>query len=203
MPPDWTFVIGFSGIQADKADSVKDRYNRASNRARALLQIWNAHAPAPAPSLADALMSAPDAIDRLRSWIAPTADGAFTAADLTARLDHFAHETARGPLAFVAFRDADRDALGRLSAESQREAGELLGNQIPETILMAQLARDLGAFGASSFGAGFGGSVWAAVPMDEAEAFGKAWSQAYEAAVPSAGTIPWFIARPGPPATEV
>lgn len=202
MPRDWTFVIGFSGMQADKAGSMMGRYNRASNAARALHAIWNAHAPQ-APSLADALMSAPDAIERLRSWIQPTPHGVFTVDDLHRRLDHFARESARGPLAFLAFRNADRGALGDLSAESQRDADELLGNQIPETVLMAKLARDHGAFGASSFGAGFGGSVWAAVPIGEAEAFATRWARAYEQAVPAAGTIPWFIARPGPPATAV
>ena len=45
MPADWTFVIASSGVQADKADSVKDRYNRASDGVRALHAIWNAHAP--------------------------------------------------------------------------------------------------------------------------------------------------------------
>ena len=29
MPADWSFVIASSGVQADKADSVRDRYNRA------------------------------------------------------------------------------------------------------------------------------------------------------------------------------
>lgn len=203
MPREWMFVIASSGIQADKAGSVMHRYNRASNGARALHAIWNRRAGRPAPSLADALMSAPEATDRLREWIEPTSDGEFSADDLRRRLDHFVHETARGPLAYMAFRDADHIALGYLSQESQREADELLGNQIPETVLMAQLARDLGAFASSSFGAGFGGSVWAAVPADEARAFGRAWTRAYEEAVPAVGQVAWFIARPGPPAAEV
>ena len=87
----------------------------------------------------------------------------------------FVRETARAPQAAVAFRDADRAAIGELAADSQREADELLGNQIPETILMAKLARDHGAFASSSFGAGFGGSVWALVPAAEAAAFGERW----------------------------
>ncbi len=182
---------------------MMDRYNRASNGARALLATWNQHSPHPAPSLADALSSAHDAVQQLRGWIEPTADGEFSADDLRRRLDHFVHETARGPLAFVAFRDADRDALSELSADSQREAAELLGNQIPETIAMARLAREHGAFSASSFGAGFGGSVWAAVSIDDAEEFGAAWARAYQAATPSAGAASWFVARPGPPATAV
>ena len=55
MPADWTFVIASSGVQADKADSVKDRYNRAADGVRALHAIWNKHSAAPARSLADAI----------------------------------------------------------------------------------------------------------------------------------------------------
>ena len=203
MPNDWTFVIASSGVQADKAGSVMHLYNRAANGAQALLAIWNRRAARPAPSLADALTSSPDAIDQLTAWLEPSPDGAFSTADLDKRLRHFARETARGPLAQAAFRAADRAALGLLSAESQREADTLLGNQIPETILMAKLAGDLGAFAASSFGAGFGGSVWAAVPVADATAFGEEWIRAYQRKLPSIGTVPWFVARPGPAATEV
>ena len=203
MPADWTFVIASSGVQADKAGSVMQRYNRASNAARALLAIWNRRAPQPAGSLADALATAPDALEQLTTWLEPSPDGAFSIADLDKRLRHFVRETARGPKAAMAFRDADRAALGELSAESQREADTLLGNQIPETIAMARLARDLGAFGASSFGAGFGGSIWAAVPIADATAFGEEWIRAYVRKMPALGRVPWFVSRPGPAATEV
>lgn len=202
MPPDWTFVIASSGVQADKAGAVKHRYNRAADGVRALHEIWNRR-EMPTPSLAAALASAPDAAERLARWLAPAGDGAFSPAELERRLRHFVDETARAPEAARAFRDADRAALGRLSDDSQRDAGELLGNQIPETMLMAKMARSLGAFGSSNFGAGFGGSVWAAVPIGDAAAFGEEWIRAYERRLPSVGRVPWFIARPGPGATEV
>lgn len=201
MPADWTFVVASSGVQADKADSVKDRYNRASNGVRALHAIWNRRNVEPAPSLADALASSPHAAAQLADWIAP--GNGFSADDLRQRLHHFMRETARAPLAAAAFRDGDRDALGGLAAESQRDAHELLGNQIPETIALASLARDIGAFASSSFGAGFGGSVWAAVPRADAARFGAEWVRAFAQRVPAAGVVPWFIARPGPAATEI
>jgi galactokinase len=203
MTPDWIFVIASSGVQADKADSVKDRYNRAADGVRALHAIWNKHAAAPARSLADALGSSPDAIESLIARLEPSDDGQFSVADLRRRLQHFIRETARAPLAAAAFRDGDRQLLGELSADSQREADELLGNQIAETILMAKLARDHGAFASSSFGAGFGGSVWALVPASEATAFGARWTAAYEQAAPHVGKVPWFTARPGPAATQL
>jgi galactokinase len=203
MPGEWAFVIASSGVQADKADSVKDRYNRASNAARALLSLWNEHAADKARSLADALYSTRDAPERLKQWLVPTADGAFSAEDLSRRLDHFVRETARGPLALIAFRDADKRALGQLAADSQRDADVLLGNQIPETIQMAKLARELGAFASSNFGAGFGGSVWAAVEAGDARRFGEQWVRAYASQYPHLGELPWFACRPGPAATEV
>jgi galactokinase len=200
MPANWSFVIASSGIQADKADSVKDRYNRASNLARALHEIWNHRSGERTPSLCSALAN-PRSAERLEKWI--EGDAQFSADDLKRRLHHFVRETARAPQAAMAFRDADREALGRLSADSQRDAHELLGNQIPETIALAHLARDCGAFASSSFGAGFGGSVWAAIPTADAERFGEEWTRAYARRMPHIGTVDWFVARPGPPATEL
>ena len=203
MPADWTFVIASSGVQADKADSVKDRYNRAADGVRALHAIWNKHAAAPARSLADALASSPDAIDQLTARLEPSPDGRFSVQDLRRRLQHFTRESARAPQAAIAFRVGDGATLGALAADSQREADELLGNQIPETILLAKLARDRGAMASSNFGAGFGGSVWALVPAADAAAFGARWIDAYEKALPHLGKVAWFAARPGPAAVEI
>ena len=203
MPADWRFVIASSGVQADKADSVKDRYNRAADGVRALHAIWNAHAAAPARSLADALSSSADAGEKLVAHLEPSADGRFSVADLKRRLQHFTRETARAPQAAIAFRDGDAKAIGELAAESHHEADQLLGNQIPETNLLAKLAREHGAFASSSFGAGFGGSVWALVAGAEAAAFGERWTTAFVRAMPHIGKAAWFVARPGPAATEI
>jgi galactokinase len=201
MPAQWSFVIASSGIQADKADSVKDRYNRASTGVRTLHDLWNRRSGEPAPSLCAALAGGTSAVKRLEKWI--EGDGAFTADELRMRLHHFTRETVRAPQAAAAFRDANQDALGQLSADSQKDAHELLGNQVPETIALAELAREIGAFASSSFGAGFGGSVWAALPTADAQRFGEEWIRAYAQRMPHVGKIDWFIARPGPAATEI
>ena len=201
MPAQWSFVIASSGIQADKADSVKDRYNRASTGVRTLHNLWNRHSGEPAPSLCAALAAGASAVKRLEKWLED--HGAFTADELRMRLHHFTRETVRAPQAAAAFRDANENALGQLSADSQKDAHELLGNQIPETITLAALAREIGAFASSSFGAGFGGSVWAAVPTADAQRFGEEWIRAYAQRMPHVGKIDWFIARPGPAATEI
>ena len=111
--------------------------------------------------------------------------------DLTDRLDHFVREDARVLPALQAFESADAVALGQLSAESQADAEHLLGNQVPETSALVRTARTHGAFAAASFGAGFGGAVWALVEAGRASDFARQWH---------AGA---FVMRPGLPLTEL
>ena len=108
-------------------------------------------------------------------------------------------EDGRVPLGADAFQDADADAIGELARASQEEADTLLGNQIHETRELAGLAREAGAFAATSFGAGFGGSVWALVGGDatEAEAFRDRWLQAYRRSCPRQTNAAGFVTRPG------
>jgi galactokinase len=122
---------------------------------------------------------------------------------LATRLSHFVAEDGRVPAAAKAFAAADARMLGCLSRDSQREADEWLGNQTAETRALAASAFDLGAMAASSFGAGYGGSVWALAPGSEARAFGAAWLAEYRRRCPHVSGMEWFTARPGPPLTEV
>jgi galactokinase len=89
-----------------------------------------------------------------------------------------------------------------LAEASQREADMWLGNQVPETRALAALARNRGALGACSFGAGFGGSVWAVVATTSAARFASDWQTAYEREFPHR-RAECFVARPGPALTEV
>lgn len=203
MSPDWTFVILSSGVHADKAGSVRDRYNRAALGVRALVRIWQAETGSTNPSLAAALASAPDAERRLREALTRIEVPDFSPADLERRLSQVSREVARVSLAARAFADADAVAVGALTRASQADAETLLGNQIPETIALAHLAYAHGAFAASAFGAGFGGSVWALVPTDEAETFATRWRQAYIDTCHPTGIVESFTCRPGPAAGAV
>jgi len=203
MPQDWTFVVLSSGVHADKAGSVRERYNRASLAVRALVTIWQSHTGSTNPSLAAALASAPDAGDRLRAALRREAVPDFTSIDLERRLTQLSRELARVPLAVEAFARADRDAIGALTRASQADAEDLLGNQIPETCALARMAYDHGAFAASAFGAGFGGSVWALAPTDRVAAFASRWRQAYVETCHPTGTIESFTCRPGAAVTEI
>jgi galactokinase len=204
MPASWTFVVATSGVQADKAGSVRDRYNRASLATRVLLDVWNARASIPATSLGAALASEADACDRLRDWIGDARIAGFATDDLTRRLRHFVGENARVEEAARAFAAGDAEAVGRLASASQREAETLLGNQIAETSALVEAAGDAGAWAASSFGAGFGGSAWALVAAGAADTFGRRWLACYRRRSPQAGAeAAYFVAHPGPPLLEL
>ena len=203
MPAAWRFVVAASGVQADKAGSAKDRYNRASLATRALVGVANAIAGASWPTLAAYQASAPDALDQLRERLGAHGSGGFTGADLLTRLTHFVAEDGRVPQAAAAFRSEDVAAIGALSAASQADADQLLDNQTPETRVLARLAREHGAFASSSFGAGFGGSVWALAEAGEAPAFALRWLEAYRAEFPSMGRAEVFITRPGPGVVDI
>jgi galactokinase len=182
VPDDWCFVVGTCGIKANKTGRVQDAYNKLSADAAALLALWNergANGPR-AVSLSAALEEA-GAADTLRSL----------AGGLRNRLEHFIREDARVPAAMQAFARGDAAELGRLADESQAEAADLLGNQIPETIALAAAARKAGALAACSFGAGFGGAVWALVERDAAHGFAKGWVRDA------------FVIHPGPALTDL
>jgi galactokinase len=190
LPDAWRFVLTPSGVAADKTGGAKGPYNRLAAAAGALLQLWNA-SHVPAVSLAAALATSPDAFEQLREMAEASHLEGWPAEALTRRLDHFVREDARIPLAVDAFRRADPSAIHQLSVESQVDAEVLLRNQVEETVTLANAAHPLGAIAASSFGAGFGGSVWALVDSDLAPEFAARWH-------PHA-----FIARPAPPLSEL
>ena len=212
MPEDWRFVVMASGIEADKAGSALARYNRASLATRALLDVWRASGR-PATTLAGAIANGPAAVEELEGLVRRQgraesgADGGagprFSVDELMRRLAHFIAEDARVPLAVAAFRQADTASLGSLSGASQHDAESMLGNQIAETSALARIARENGAFAASSFGAGFGGSVWALVASAEAAEFQARWRAQYQAAFPGVGEVESFVARPASATTEI
>ena len=197
----WKFIVMTSGVRADKAGSVRGRYNRASLATSALLTLWRRAGGDEADTLGAAL-AAPGREDALMA-IARQGLNDFTGEELTRRLRHFLDEDARVLPALEAVRLGSAAALGELAAASQRDADRLLDNQIDETRQLAALARASGAFAACSFGAGFGGSVWALAPAEMADDVAGRWYAAYRRAVTAPGEVEWFATRPAPGAVEL
>ncbi|MBB1483852.1 galactokinase [Tessaracoccus sp. MC1865] len=198
LPEEWSFVVAVSGVLAEKTGAALESYNNASLRARELAEAWNDATGREDAVLADALASDDDALEGLRA-IAASDEG------LTRRLTAFVTESEVAiPQALKALQAGDLEAFGRAADLSQRNADEQLGNQIPETNRLQRLARELGAAASAGFGAGFGGSVWALVKTDEAEAFADRWLAAYVAEYPEvAETASTIVTRPGGPARRL
>lgn len=205
MPRDWRFVIMTSGVHAGKASDAKDRFNRATRVIAAIVSSWAAAGFEPKSTLAEILASTGDAAERLRDVLCHSTHHEFTADDLVRRLDHFQAEDARVPQALRAFGDADARLLGDIALASQAGADHALGNQVLETRVLASTALAAGACASSSFGAGFGGCVWALVEGDDAETarVAAAWSDRYRASCPHVSGVDWFIARPAPGLTAL
>jgi galactokinase len=194
LPADHTLVIGVSGVIAEKTGAALHAYNNASLSARAVLENWRTKTGRSDATLAAAIAENGSA---LRDSLAHP--------ELIDRLDQFVGESTQIiPAAGDALIAGRVKELGALVDRSQDLASRLLKNQVPETDYLARWARECGAAAASSFGAGFGGSVWALVRTSEAERFIANWREKYSAAFPeSAQRAAFFTASAGVPAVEI
>lgn len=180
FPEGHTFVVIVSGVSAEKTGPARDAYNRVSLSMRELVSRWNERTGRTDEVVADALDSGPDALATLTEL---AADDEY----LAGRFAQFVDESTRIiPAASRALAQGDLTTFGTLVDESMAGAVTGLGNQVPQTIALARIARDLGAVAASAFGAGFGGSVYALVPVADAELFADRWLTAYAREFPEA-----------------
>ena len=201
---DLVFAIAASGVVAEKTGAALASYNRVASLARAALATWNRATRSDDATLADALRSA-GGVDALVYALESVADpGGFSSAELVERVRQFATESERLiPAAADALASQRLDAFGEIVDQSMRNAVEMLHNQTPETIFLAEQARTLGARAASAFGAGFGGSVWALVDRDRAAGFLSAWADEYAARFPGLASADFFLTEAGIAATRL
>jgi len=201
MPADRVFAVASSGVAARKIGSARERYNEAAYRMALLLEVWNRSVDVAEPHVGGVLESVPLAEERFQDAITEHAPTALQSA-LRDRLEHFrAEQTEILPTAVEALGEKDMETFGRTVGRSMQLAEDLLGNQVPETVYLADEAYRLGAVAASAFGAGYGGSVWALVGGDEATPFLQRWRSSYADRFPD--RLPdarFFLTGAGPPA---
>jgi galactokinase len=195
LPNEWTMVIATSGVAAEKTGAALAPYNRLAQGTAALLDIWNEHERRMG-SLGAAVASSPDAAARLETLARGAQVEGWPAEALVKRLQHFVREDARVEDAVAAFKSRDARRLTAAAAASQTESSELLDNQVAETVALSRLALEHGALASRSFGAGFGGSVWAIV-AGESKPFTEKWLDSYRQLYPARRSL-MFVARPGP-----
>jgi len=204
LPDDRVFVIAVSGVVASKTGAAKAQYNRASLGVQSILSTWQSITGTNDTTLASVTSGPPDLLARLRVALRQSGEAA-ESGWLLDRFEQFRLESeVIIPQASEALVRMDLDTFGKLVDESQAAAENLLGNQVPETIWLAREARAVGAYAASAFGAGFGGSVWALVSVSEAADFANRWREAYERS-PHGGarSSQFFVTTAGPPLTRI
>lgn len=193
MPEDWTFVVAMSGVLAEKTGAALEGYNAASAGARALVGAWAEDQGGEHLYLEDVIQEGKNP-GRLRTLAKQLG--------LEDRLDAFVTEShVLIPAALEALRSQDLAGFGQAANLSHENARKRLHNQVPQTDFLQSSAVNLGAAGATSFGAGFGGSVWAVTTTDRVKRFAEAWEETYRRRYPDeASRASFMIARPGPAA---
>jgi galactokinase len=204
LPPGLAFVIGCSGVRAEKGGAARQHYNRLSADAQRIAELWRSSTGGDEPHLGAIVALGDGALAQLRQVIRRRAAAA-ERERLLARTEQFAVEcTELIPGCVSALAHGDLTAIGALAERSTRLGAEALQNQVPETLQLARFATSLGAAAASPFGAGFGGSVWALIAAGEADAFRAAWRAAYIAEFPRhSADCTFFTTLAGPPASRL
>ena len=200
FPSQWALVVGVSGVLAHKTGAALEDYNRGPSTVQAVLARWNETTGRTDASLAGAVRH-----------LVGDATGEQAAADPVLqdllglcepgyerqRIEQFLIESLVLVPAGARMIAAADPGVGEILHRSQELADQGLRNQVPQTRLMVSLAREMGAVGASSFGAGWGGSVYALVPTDDAEDFASQWLQAYRDREQEAEHSSTIVTRPG------
>jgi galactokinase len=191
-------------VSADKTGAAQEKYNRVSLMASEILSIWRKSTGRSDPTLMAAATSSADAVERMRQVLSTARSLYFSPEDMINRFEQCVVEcTEIIPDVAQALDARDEQKIGALVDRSQELGARLLSNQIPETIALARLARELGAVAASAFGAGFGGSVWALVKAERAESFKSEWADEYCSRFPkSASRSDFFLTCAGPSMIE-
>lgn len=205
LPEHLIFAVAVCGVSAEKTGDAMGKYNNASLLASTVAELWNAETGRDDPHMATAIRSAPDAAERIREILSRSTHPDFSPQDLLDRFDTFHGELIDVvPGAGDALLAGDLEAVGRWVDHSMVLTEQKLKNQIPETVFLAKAARGIGAHAACSFGAGFGGSVWALADTDRAEDFLDRWRAVYRRTHPEAEiNATFFATRPGPSAFEL
>jgi galactokinase len=194
-PAEWALLVATSGVVAAKSGAEQSRYNRAVQITSRLVESWN-EGGRDASTLRDVIAQGAE----FESLAARAETRDFDEVALRARLAQFDQEIrVVVPEVLRGIEAAAPARVARGVAHSVAGAIWGLENQVPETLVLTQLAVSAGAWCASPFGAGFGGSVWALVPTSDAEEIAARWVADYrDTGLPAARKAEVFVTRPSP-----
>lgn len=197
LPANSCFVVASSGVRAQKSRGALEPYNNVVALAETGLSQWNQAYGSSYVTLGSLVRSGDFTMEALEGVLGGGGVGGGVRADdldrveaaearaVIDRITQFTEETGSIlPAAIRALELGDLEAFGAAVERSQELTDKLLRNQVAETRFLAHSARKCGAIAASAFGAGFGGSVWALVDIDESGQFMRQWMLEYGTAYP-------------------
>ena len=206
FPSQWALVVGVSGVLAHKTGAALEDYNRGPSTVQTVLARWNETTGRADASLAGAVKHLVGDATGEQAAGDPALKDLLRLCDPgyeRQRIEQFLIESlVLVPEGARLIAEAD-PGIGEVLERSQELADRGLCNQVPQTRLMVSLAHEAGAIGASSFGAGWGGSVYALVRADEAEGFAAQWLRAYRDREQGAEQAAVIVTRPGPGACRL
>ncbi len=196
LPKDYRLALATCGIQAEKTQEALEKYNELSLLTQRAVQLWNEHSSLKVKQLEEIRIQDSSSRKTLNSYF----KSELNRGRLKERTQHFYTEMQLlNPSHWIRDGQLDVQLFSLVANLSHEGAVELLKNQIPETAYLARAATQVGATGASAFGAGFGGSVWALFNSGEAQVGLKRWKEIYSQKFPEAAEkAKFFLSHPGP-----
>ncbi len=175
LPENCHICVAYSGKKAEKTGDAKAGFNRLSLDARSAVRALNRIAQSQLQLLRDFFPSLP---------AGKRADIAYNklARDdesLAERVFQFFKERELTERAVACLKTNDLRGYGRLLNQSHDLSKKYLRNIAQEVDFLQRSANELGALGASGFGAGFGGSCYAVVDSSRSDEFLERWKTAY------------------------
>ena len=180
MRDDFQTVVAYSAKVAEKTKEAMAKYNRLSKNASSSVGVLNEINGTNHTLLRDCYQNmsceqtARDVykqLSRRDKMLAERAYQFFMEREIISR-------------AVRCMKDGDIKGYGKLINESHELSKRYLGNIVPEVDFLQQTANRLCAYGATGFGAGFGGSCYAVVGRSESKDFIHRWEEEYLRAFP-------------------
>ncbi len=184
-PPSWRLVLAFSGVRAEKTKQAMEKYNLVSRRASLAVTAYNRTYGKKSRNLggidSDTRgVAAGPWLEKLKA-----SEKKDAALDLSGRIKQFlAEERETTPQAIHGLLWRALEEFGDAVSASHRASRRFLRNIASEVDFLHASALSLGAAGASGFGAGFGGSIFAVVREEKAAEFASDWRKEYEKRYP-------------------
>jgi len=193
LPHDLAFVVAFSGFPSPKTKESKEAFNRLAGNAAEIPRAYNA-------ARGTRYKYAGQMLDVSPAEFAQAVDN-------TALAERYAHFREQNtdiiPGAVKALRAGDGGAFGKIVSKSHESCKRYLRNISPEIDALARCALECGAFGASGFGAGFGGSAYAVIHRSDAKDFIQRLERAYLAQCTPPSPPIFFVCEPSAGAREM